>query len=64
MWFVLEVFEDGGFVEDSAGGAELDEVVGEEWSYECRISPYRGVEETFFELPELVGCIHTVQHAG
>ena len=28
--FVLQVFEDGGFVEDSAGGAEFEEVVGEE----------------------------------
>jgi hypothetical protein len=29
-WLVAEVFEDGDFVEDAAGAAEFEEVVGEE----------------------------------
>jgi hypothetical protein len=57
-WFVLQVFEDGGFVEDSSGGAKLDEVVGEERRYECLVATDDGVEELLFEFFELVFDSH------
>ena len=50
----MQVFEDGGFVEDSAGGTEFDEVVGEERSYEGGVSTDGWVEEMFIEAPEVI----------
>ena len=60
----MQVFEDGGRVEDAAGAAEFDEVVGEEQGDLFRIAADGWVEELFFELLELISYVHISQHAG
>ncbi len=60
----MKVFEDGGFVKDAAGAAELDEVVGEKSRDQFRITADGWIEEALFELPEVIGCVHTHQSAG
>jgi hypothetical protein len=59
-WLVFQVFEDGGFVEDAAGAAEFDEVVGEEGGCQLGVVPDGWVEELFFEGPEMVFDSHVL----
>jgi len=56
----MQVFEDGGFVEDAAGAAELDEVVCEEGGYQFGVMPDGWVEKMFFEGSEMVFDSHVL----
>jgi hypothetical protein len=59
-WFVFEDFEDGAFVEGAAGGAELDEVVGEHGGDSFRVAADGWVEELLFEVfDEMSGGVHS-----
>jgi hypothetical protein len=57
---VLEVFQDGGFVEDAAGAAEFDEVVCEEGGCQLGVVANCWVEKLFFEGSEMVFDSHVL----